>query len=196
MTEWDCLGMSECHLGIMRKVILAMPLLLTFPAVAQLEPSPLLPPTGRIVAPRRFDQSLEELIRQGVIGPDAPVRWGRRGTITPDSTNKPALSPREQALLETIRAQKQSSKSQWRSYGQCSYDWSSWHLHPNGARTTTADCGGTAMRWTIAVSCDRLLVATHTTASGWSDWEQPSGPESKFRQGEDEMVAALCANTK
>lgn len=180
--------------------------------------------------PSRFDQSLDELVRQGVVFPSerVMVRRGGGGLAPSDldafqqvcrggalsatecraarrlgggSTNSPAtrrtstkpLSPREQALLERIRAQ---STPTWRRYGQCSYDWSSWHLHPNGARTTTADCGGTAMRWTIAVSCDRLLVATYTTASGWSDWEQPSGPESKFRQGEDEMVASLCANTK
>jgi len=41
-------------------------------------------------------------------------------------------------------------------------------------------------------------VATQSRVRGqpreWSEWEPPSGPESKFRKGEDEMVAALCAN--
>ena len=83
---------------------------------------------------------------------------------------------------------------QWRTYGQCKYDWAGWKLHSNGTRTTSVDCGVSAMRWTVGVSCVRLLVAAHTAKSGWSKWRAPAGPGNKSRQGEDEMVAALCAN--
>jgi LysM repeat protein len=106
-------------------------------------------------------------------------------------TVKP-LSPNEQALLQHIRSN--SYTRQWRTYGQCKYDWAGWKLHSNGTRTTAADCGGIAMRWTVGVSCHHLLIATKATASSWSKWARPAGPENKSRQGEDEMVAALCAN--
>lgn len=109
-----------------------------------------------------------------------------------NTTNTKPLSPREAAFLEKIRSK--SNLPTWRRYGQCRYDWSGWKLHPNGTRTTAAHCGGTLMRWIIAVSCDRLLVAIRSRDGEWNEWEQPSGPESKFRKGEDEMVAALCAN--
>ena len=118
------------------------------------------------------------------------VRWR---DITPISgpTVKP-LSPNEQAVLQRIRSN--SYTPQWRTYGQCKYDWAGWRLNSNGTRTTEVECGGSAMRWTVGVSCDRLLLATYTTASGWSKWRTPAGPGNKSRQGEDEMVAALCAN--
>ena len=112
----------------------------------------------------------------------SPVSW---------PTTKP-LSPNEQAVLQRIRSN--SYMPQWRTYGNCKYDWAGWKLHSNGTRTTGVECGSSAMRWTVGVSCDRLLVAAHTTASGWSKWRAPAGPENKSRQGEDEMVAALCAN--
>jgi hypothetical protein len=188
----------------------------------------------------RFDQSLNELVRQGVVSPDelrrirsgatatgqqspahqracisgalseqecntgVVVRW--RGTsainnqlVFPVDDGLPSvvpsikpLSSREQALLQSIRSGGQAP--QWRAYGQCNYDWAGWKLQSNGIRTTAAYCGDSARRWTVGVSCDRLLVAIHTTHSGWSGWDRPAGPESRARQGEDEMVAALCAN--
>jgi len=119
------------------------------------------------------------------------VRWQGKTIDASEPTTKP-LSTNELALLQRIRAD--SSSSQWRVYGQCKYDWAGWKLHSNGTRTTAADCGGTAMRWTVGVSCHHLLIATKATASGWSKWARPNGPENKSRQGEDEMVAALCAN--
>jgi hypothetical protein len=190
--------------------------------------------------PLRFDQSLNELVRQGVVSPDelrrirsgatatgqqspahrlaclsgglseqecntgVVVRW--RGTsainnqlVFPVDDGLPSvvpsikpLSSREQALLHRIRSGGQAP--QWRAYGQCSYDWAGWKLQSNGIRTTAAYCGDSARRWTVGVSCDRLLVAVHNTESGWSEWKRPAGPDNKARQGEDEMVAALCAN--
>ena len=119
------------------------------------------------------------------------VRWQGKTIDASEPTTKP-LSTNELALLQRIRAD--SSSPQWRVYGQCKYDWAGWKLHSNGTRTTAADCGGTAMRWTVGVSCHHLLIATKATASGWSKWARPNGPENKSRQGEDEMVAALCAN--
>lgn len=122
---------------------------------------------------------------------DLVVRWQGKTIDASEPTTKP-LSTNELALLQRIRAD--SSSPQWRVYGQCKYDWTGWKLHSNGTRTTAADCGGTAMRWTVGVSCHHLLIATKATASGWSKWARPTGPENKSRQGEDEMVAALCAN--
>ena len=133
---------------------------------------------------------------RGLLRGRTPVT-GLRWPSNPLGLDTPApltlRSAREQTLLDRIRHDNRSP--QWRTYGQCRYDWRGWRLHPNGTRTTAADCGGTSMRWQIGVSCTRLLVATHTTASGWSQWKSPAGSESKERQGEDEMVAALCANT-
>lgn len=187
--------------------------------------------------PMRFDQSLDELVRQGVVSPaerqrirsgasveQSPeqqqacrdgglseeectsgvvVRWGPKHPQAPlhspasdglpshTPTSKP-LSSRERALLQQIRSNAQVS--QWRIFGQCNYDWIGWKLQSNGIRTTAAYCGDASKRWTVGVSCERLLVAVHTTDSGWSTWERPAGPDNKVRQGEDEMVAALCAN--
>ena len=118
------------------------------------------------------------------------VGW-RDSTSISGPTVKP-LSPNEQAVLQRIRSN--SYTPQWRTYGQCKYDWAGWKLNSNGTRTTAAECGGSATRLTVGVICDRLLVATYTTASGWSKWRTPAGPGNKSRQGEDEMVAALCAN--
>lgn len=175
--------------------------------------------------PVRFDASLDELVRDGVLSPverarirsgsgmnsSVPahqqacnsgalsqqecssglvVRW-RDSTSISGPTVKP-LSPNEQAVLQRIRSN--SYTPQWRTYGQCKYDWAGWRLNSNGTRTTAAECGGSATRLTVGVICDRLLVAGYTTASGWSKWRTPAGPGNKSRQGEDEMVAALCAN--
>ena len=174
----------------------------------------------------RFDASLDELVRDGVVSPEERariragsgmnssvsahqqacssgalsqpecnsglvVRWRGRTNTVSGPTFKP-LSPNEQAVLQRIRSN--SITPQWRTYGKCKYDWGGWRLNSNGTRTTAAECGGSATRLTIGVSCDRLLVAGYTTASGWSKWREPSGPGHKSRQGEDEMVAALCAN--
>ena len=176
--------------------------------------------------PARFDASLDELVRDGVVSPverariragsgmnssvsahqqacdsgalsqpecnsGLAVRWRGRTKTIDGPTNKP-LSPNEQAVLQRIRSN--SYTPQWRTYGQCTYDWAGWRLNSNGTRTTAAECGGSAPRLTVGVSCDRLLVAGYTTASGWSKWREPAGPGNKSRQGEDEMVAALCAN--
>jgi len=123
------------------------------------------------------------------------INWPELPSFNELNTNVPTikpLSPNEQAVLQRIRSN--SYTPQWRTFGQCKYDWAGWKLHSNGTRTTGVDCGGSAMRWTVGVSCARLLVAVHTTASGWSKWKAPAGPGNKSRQGEDEMVAALCAN--
>ncbi|MCX5969320.1 MAG: LysM peptidoglycan-binding domain-containing protein [Cyanobacteria bacterium] len=178
----------------------------------------------RSLSPRRFDASLDELVRDGVISPSEGVRvhgglhgptnaaWrqacsrvalspqecgiGRlagdssRSTPAPTATHKP-LSTAEQALLQKIRS---APSSTWRQYGSCNYDWGGWRLIANGVRTTATDCGGTAKRWTVGVHCEKLLVNTFHSDSGWQSWKKPAGPDSKFRAGEDEMVAALCAN--
>lgn len=202
------------------------------------EPALAVPKAPLLPSAKASDQSLNELIRRGVVTPEnsnltrtgtsrtpmysrtiqpicrgsalsarecrdgIPLRWGRVSGLPWTSKLDPSkdrhsatvkpLSPNEKHLLHKIRSGYLTP--QWRTYGKCTYDWAGWKLHANGTRTTAVDCGGTSNRWIIAVSCDRLLVATHTTTSGWSRWARPAGPDSKFRQGEDEMVAALCAN--
>ena len=113
--------------------------------------------------------------------------------LRPTLTAAKPLNPKEQQLLDRIRASKQPV-DQWRRFGQCSYDWSGWKLHSNGIRTTGVDCGGTAMRWQIGVSCDRLLVSIRSRDGAWGSWEPPAGAENRSRQGEELMVANLCAN--
>ncbi len=206
------------------------------------QPQPQLasPATEELPQPLRFDQSLDELVRQGVVSPaerqrirsgnratpqqtpahqqacrsgalpeeecnsGVVVRWRGKGDTlravqSPANDGLPSIEPsikplssREQALLQRIRSG--GHVPQWRTYGQCNYDWAGWKLQSNGIRTTAAYCGDSARRWTVGVSCDRLLVAVHTNESGWSDWKRPAGPDNKAHQGEDEMVAALCAN--
>lgn len=205
-------------------------------ALPTLPPARLLPnpvPLRSAPPPQRFDQSLDELVRQGVLTPaernlirsggdldvgafqsacrsgalsrfecggGAGILWGggRQNSnplafplLAPPMTSRP-LGPKDQAPLKHIR--NGGHTPQWRTYGQCKYDWAGWRLLSNGTRTTAVDCGGTALRWQIRVSCDRLLVSIRSRDGSWSTWEPPSGSESRFRQGEDEMVAALCAN--
>ena len=135
----------------------------------------------------------EQECRTGLV-----VRWRGRDewpvNLYPPAGTMEPLSPNEQALLQRIR--NGDSTPQWRTYGQCNYDWAGWKLHANGIRTTVADCGGSSMRWSIGVSCSRLLVTIRYLNGSWSKWERPSGSQSKFRRGEDEMVAALCASVK
>jgi hypothetical protein len=211
---------SSDHTGMVLGVKPTMSGGISWPKLPPLRPDPPTRPRNR------FDASIEELVRDGVIDPVAAarirsgsgmnlsvsanqqacnsgalhqqecssglvVRWRGRTNSINGPTTKP-LSPNEQAVLQRIRSN--SYTPQWRTYGQCKYDWAGWKLHSNGTRTTGVDCGGSAMRWTVGVSCARLLVAVHTTASGWSKWKAPAGPGVKSRQGEDEMVAALCAN--
>ena len=221
------------------KALLLLPLLalLPGPALAQLEwpkldlanPAGVIPapaPLSPARLPARFDASLDERVRDGVVSPveRALIRSGSgtppfnvpanqacsSGALSPQEcssglrvrlrgnpntisgpTTKP-LSPNEKVVLQRIRSS--SYTPQWRTYGQCSYDWSGWKLHTNGIRTTGVDCGGTAMRWQIGVSCDRLMVNIRSRDATWNGWEPPAGPEDRFRRGEDQMVASLCAN--
>jgi hypothetical protein len=100
------------------------------------------------------------------------------------------LSEREAALLSKIRS---GTTSNWRQYGKCIYDWGNWKLLNGDIRSTTASCAE-ARTWTVGVSCNRLLVNIYNEQSGWQGWGNPAGPNHETRSGEDEMVAALCAN--
>ncbi len=120
------------------------------------------------------------------------VRWrGAQLALPSFETLQPSLSPPAKALLNKIRS---SPQAEWRRHGACLYDWAGWRLNSNGVRTTAVDCGGTAMRWTIGVDCNQLKVNIFRPDTGWQGWKKPSGPDSKTRHGEDEMVASLCAN--
>jgi hypothetical protein len=209
--------------------------------------------------PLRFDQSLDELVRQGVVSPAerqrirsgasaAPqqtqahqqacrsgalseqecasgvvVRWrGKSDNETPALQSSPdrqapllsafelatstlkrpnserqspnpqvkPLSERETALLRQIRSE---SSPVWRVYGKCNYDWSGWKRVGNETRVTSADCGE-SRQWLIGVSCQRLMTNIYSDQFGWQGWTRPAPPDHESRAGEDEMVAALCAN--
>ena len=140
----------------------------------------------------RMILGLKPTVSGGLSWPEQPgFSSGQANIPSPLLFSSKQLSKREQALLNLIR---HGPPTDWRRYGQCQYDWAAWKLHPNGTRTTAALCGGSAMRSTIGVSCQRLLVATSIRNGVWSSWVKPAGPESATRAGEDEMVAALCAN--
>lgn len=98
------------------------------------------------------------------------------------------LSPAEQQILHRIRS---NSQQQWRAFGSCYYDWSSWKLHQAGVRTTASKCSN--LQTTIAVSCSDLKV-TRLYSSGWEKWRRPTTAVDSPTSGEDLMVAALCAN--
>lgn len=85
-----------------------------------------------------------------------------------------------------------------RSFGGCTYRWDGWRLGKNGVRTTTYDCGKSGeARYVVGVSCDRLKLNQYkplnpyAALSGRWAWGQWRDPEVG---GEEQMVAALCAN--
>jgi LysM repeat protein len=154
--------------------------------------------TARLVAGTEI-QLASPPRQQAVLG----LRPSTSGGLSwPDtSQNRPArphsiqtqvkpLSEREIALLQQIRL---NQTRIWRKYGKCRYNWSGWRNMTNDIRSTSADCGE-SREWTIGVSCSRLMVNTYTEQRGWMGWSKPAGPSHKTRSGEDEMVAALCAN--
>lgn len=105
-----------------------------------------------------------------------------------------ALSDKEKALLEKIRALK---APRWRSFGSCRYDWSAWRLAPEGVRTTAMECGTPPVVESVAVHCATLKISQRAGDQPWSTWRLPlATAESSSRGGEDLMVAALCANAQ
>jgi hypothetical protein len=158
--------------------------------------------------PLRFDQSLDELVRQGAISPSEHQRIRQYSRVNNKELNplagQPAnalqktvseattktLSARELALLRQMRSRTAPS---WRKYGTCKYDWSNWKRLSGDIRSTTVECGESGS-WVVGVSCIRLLTNIYLEQSGWQGWERPATPNHKTRSGEDEMVAALCAN--
>jgi hypothetical protein len=106
----------------------------------------------------------------------------------------PALTPREQQLLDQIRRLK---TPQLRSFGVCRYDWTTWRLVDGGARTTTVECGDPPVKGNVAVHCTSLKLTRSVGGGPWDGWRLPlSIEESKTTGGEDLMMAALCANVK
>jgi hypothetical protein len=230
------------------------------PNTSQVQPQLASPAKPSMPDPLRFDLSLDELVRQGVVHPaerqrirsglpappqqtpaqqsacrtgalseeecqsDVVVRWrGSEATsrpaistpsslpqaprAVPQNTRKqvipgptlrlPSSSPlvkplseRETALLQRIRANKSPS---WRQYGKCKYNWSNWTKLHDDIRSTSVDCGP-SLAWTVGVSCKRLMTNIYSDQFGWQGWRMPAGPDHETRAGEDEMVAALCAN--
>lgn len=94
-------------------------------------------------------------------------------------------APREQALLEEIRRQRDGDR---RQFGTCFYRWSEWKLAADGTRTTAYSCLPDAdLALVVAVRCTGLQLNTYTGAA-WGQWRLPAAG------GEERMVAALCAN--
>jgi LysM repeat protein len=134
------------------------------------------------VAPQRlrFDQTLDELVLQGVVSP-AELQRVRTGATAPSSSseltgsgfgegravlpltpslNRPSqernsITPIAKPLSERETALLQQIRSGsshlWRLYGKCKYDWSNWKKLDGDIRFTSADCGP-SRQWTIGVS--------------------------------------------
>jgi len=110
------------------------------------------------------------------------------------AADTPALTEKEKALLQKIRALK---APRWRTFGSCRYDWTAWRLAPEAVRTTNRDCGVPPVSEAVAVHCATLKVSTRSGDQPWSSWRLPlSTSESSSSGGEDLMVAALCANAQ
>ena len=127
----------------------------------------------------------------------APAR-AQEATATPaekqPAVDTPALTEKEKALLQKIRALK---APRWRTFGSCRYDWSAWRLAPEAVRTTSRDCGVPPVSEAVAVHCSTLKVSARSGEQPWSSWRLPlSTSESTSSGGEDLMVAALCANAQ
>ena len=105
------------------------------------------------------------------------------------------LSPKEQAVLDRIRKERDGDL---RTFGTCSYRWDAWKLQAGGVRTTTYSCQRSEiLDHTIGVSCSALKLSTYRPVTplgqtperwAWSTWRLPEAG------GEEQMVAALCAN--
>lgn len=111
------------------------------------------------------------------------------------ATGTPAVNPREQQLLERIQ---QLKGDQWRSFGACRYAWARWRMGDNGVRLTDVQCGPDGVqKGTVAVHCDSLRINRKMGEGDWETWRLPLAmKESTSSGGEDQMVAALCANIK
>jgi len=105
------------------------------------------------------------------------------------------LSHKEQQLLDRIR---KARDGDLRTFGQCSYRWDTWKLQAGAVRTTTYSCQRSEiLDHTIGVSCSALKLSTYRPVTrlgqtperwAWSAWRLPEAG------GEEQMVAALCAN--
>jgi len=120
---------------------------------------------------------------------------------TPAPSGMPTAA--EQAVLDRIRRLRNGNQ---RRFGSCSYRWDSWKLLPDGNRTTTYSCDGSAIvDRTIGVNCSKLQINSYdpvpqASARGtgkteakaeswtWGTWRLPQ------QGGEEQMVASLCAN--
>lgn len=92
----------------------------------------------------------------------------------------------QQQIIERIKQQQSNNKQ----FGECSYSWDSWKLSPDGVRTTKRQCRQ-EVEALVAVSCP--ILKTNSIDDGkWGEWRSPLAPNAK--QGEELMVAALCAN--
>ncbi len=148
---------------------------------------PLVPSVS--IRPLRFSPDLSKACRQLAISPGQCTR------AAVSSTYDQSPSARELALLERMRSgEPYSYQPAWRRFGLCKYDWKGWRLHSHGVRTTLVSCDDQSEQWAVGVSCQRLMVATRQQDGQWGAWNRPAGPDSQTLRGQDEMVAALCAN--
>jgi hypothetical protein len=98
-------------------------------------------------------------------------------------------------VLDRIRKLRDGDQ---RRFGNCSYRWDRWKLQPNGSRTTSYSCEGSAIvDHTIGVNCSKLQINTYNPTAqrsgssergAWGSWRLPEPG------GEEQMVATLCAN--
>jgi len=107
----------------------------------------------------------------------------------------PPVTAAQQGVLDRIRRQRKAEEDPYggvdfRGFGDCVYNWGRWSLAANGVRTTTYGCRSPVMNRSIAVSCEKLQMATtnYPVSRRWEPWRTPAAGT------EERVVAALCAN--
>ena len=165
------------------KTLLLTLTLLPAPAVA-LEPPPETVPVDCTATPKAFTCGLDRMVQDAA----EAVKQAQ-----PPATAKP--TPAQQAVLDRIRKLRDGDT---RRFGECSYRWDQWKLIANNVRTTTYSCDKSEVEGhTVGVSCGGLTINYYqpTTPLGqkpetwaWGKWRLPEAG------GEEQMVAALCAN--
>ncbi|MFM7087331.1 MAG: hypothetical protein ACKOXO_10140 [Cyanobium sp.] len=156
-------------------------------------PAPTPAPPAQTVAPSEAEPTAEP-----AAAPVPPPADPAAARSTPNKA--------EQSVLERIRRLRDGDS---RRYGNCSYRWDRWKLLKDGTRTTQTSCGEarpeggqavpavTSDQQLVGVNCAKLQINTTSRMAAteeqperwvWGRWRLPAAG------GEEQMVAALCAN--
>lgn len=95
-------------------------------------------------------------------------------------------------ILLPIEVWRENSYKIKRKFGKCIYDWDGNMIGPN-VHLVPTDCGGTAMRWLLAVNCLTGKVAMYSARDGLLDeWRDPEYGREHWPRDEKSMVDARC----